>query len=84
MGLISVLGDPQKKATNISIIAWRNPWIEKPGGHSPMKLQTVGHDGAQLPTHALSSAYSITTYTGKEPEKNGYMACMNHLLIHLK
>ena len=38
--------DPLEKemATHTSILAWRNPWAEEPGGLQSMVLQTVGHD----------------------------------------
>ena len=31
-------------ATHSSILAWRIPWTEKPGGPQSMGLQRVGHD----------------------------------------
>ena len=38
--------DPLEKgmATHSSILAWRIPWIEEPGGLQSMGLQRVGHD----------------------------------------
>ena len=38
--------DPLEKgrATHSSILAWRIPWIEEPGGLQSMALQRVGHD----------------------------------------
>ena len=38
--------DPQEKemATHSSILAWRIPWTEKPGGVQSMELQRVGHN----------------------------------------
>ena len=38
--------DPLEKEmiTHSSILAWRIPRTEKPGGLQPMGLQTVGHD----------------------------------------
>ena len=38
--------DPLDKgmATHSSILAWRNPWTEEPGGLQSMGLQRVGHD----------------------------------------
>ena len=39
--------DPLEKgmATHSSILAWRIPWTEEPGGlYSPMDSQRVGHD----------------------------------------
>ena len=32
----------EEMATHSSILAWRIPWAEKPGG--PMESQRVGHD----------------------------------------
>ena len=41
-----VRDDPLKEdmATHSSIIVWRIPWTEEPGGLQSMKLQRVGHD----------------------------------------
>ena len=38
--------DPLEKgmATHSSILAWRNPWTEEPGGLQSMGSQRVGHD----------------------------------------
>ena len=38
--------DPQEKgmATHSSILAWRIPWTEEPGGLQSMGLQRVGHN----------------------------------------
>ena len=38
--------DPLEKgmATHSSILAWRIPWIEVPGGLQFMRLQRGGHD----------------------------------------
>ena len=40
------LEDPLEKgmATHSSILAWRIPWTEKPGGLESMGSQRVGHD----------------------------------------
>ena len=35
-------------ATHSSILAWRIPWTEEPGGLQPMGLQRVGHDWIRL------------------------------------
>ena len=42
------LEDPLEKgmATHSSILAWRIPWTEKPGGLESMGSQRVGHDWA--------------------------------------
>ena len=31
-------------ATHLSIVAWRIPWREEPGGLQSMESQRVGHD----------------------------------------
>ena len=38
--------DPLEKemAIHSSILAWRIPWTEKPGGLQSMELQRVGHN----------------------------------------
>ena len=38
--------DPLEKgiANHSSIIAWRIPWTEEPGGLQSMGLQRIGHD----------------------------------------
>ena len=38
--------DPLEKgmATHASILAWKIPWTEKPGGLQSIGLQRVGHD----------------------------------------
>ena len=40
--------DPLEKemATHSSILAWRMPWTEEPGGLQSMGSQRVGHDQA--------------------------------------
>ena len=34
----------KEKATHSSVLAWRTPWREEPGGLQPMGSQTVGHN----------------------------------------
>ena len=36
--------DPLEKASHSSILAWRIPWIEEPGGLESVGLQRVRHD----------------------------------------
>ena len=45
MGLIPGLGRSLEKgmATHSSILAWRIPWTEEPGGLQPMQSQRVRH-----------------------------------------
>ena len=40
-------------ATHSSILAWRVPWTEEPGGLQPMGSQRLGHDRATN-THAIA------------------------------
>ena len=44
--------DPLEKgmATHSSILVWRIPWTEEPGGLQPMELQRLRHDRATNPT----------------------------------
>ena len=44
---------PQEKemATRSSILAWRIPWTEEPGGPQSRGSQRVGHDWARVHTH---------------------------------
>ena len=46
VGLIPGLEDPleEEMATHSSILAWRIPGTEEPGGLQSMGSQTVGHD----------------------------------------
>ena len=42
--------DPLEKdmATHSSILAWRIPWTEEPGGLQSAGSERVGHDGSNL------------------------------------
>ena len=46
LGLIPGQEGPleEEMATHCSILAWRIPWTEEPGGLQSMGLQRVGHD----------------------------------------
>ena len=47
------LEDPLKEgmATHSSVLAWRIPWTEKPGGLQPIEWQRVRHDLSNLAQH---------------------------------
>ena len=48
-----------------SILAWRIPWTEEPGGLQPMGSQRVGHDWSDSATHsAVNSPGSDTLSCG--------------------
>ena len=59
-GSISGLGGPPgdrhplEKATHSSILAWRTPWTEDPGGLPSMGSHRVGHDCIDLATAAAT------------------------------
>ena len=42
-------------AAHSSILAWRIPWTEEPGGLWSMGSQRVGHDGRELAEHSTPS-----------------------------
>ena len=46
-------------ATHSSILAWRIPWTEEPGGLQSMRLQRVGHDGSDLIHTHVYGAWNI-------------------------
>ena len=67
--------DPLEKgmATHSSILAWRIPWTEEPGGLQSKRSQRLGHDWENKHTYSISFLFYIT-----------YSACyrnMNLLLI---
>ena len=59
--------DPLKEgtATQSSILAWRIPWTEEPGGLSPMQSQRVRHDWSDLASmHANPRIRSLSGKVG--------------------
>ena len=63
--------DPLEKemATHYSILAWRIPWAEEPGGLQSMGLQRVGHNWAtHTHTHILGISHWFR-YWGYRKEK---------------
>ena len=52
--------DPMQKgmATHSTILAWRIPWTEKPGGLQSMKSQRAGHDRTTKHKLALNIRHS--------------------------
>ena len=43
----------KEMATHSSILAWRSPWTEEPGGLQSMGLQRVGHDRGDLAQYGV-------------------------------
>ena len=72
--LIPSLGgkDPLEKgmATHPSILAWRIPWTEEPGGLQSMGLQRVGHD-------RVTNTFSFTLVFHTENTKNSLKSYSN-------
>ena len=60
--------DPLEKemATHSSILAWRIPWTEEPGGLQSMGSQRVGHNWATSLTHSLTSRQPASIPTSWE------------------
>ena len=56
--------DPLKKGmvNHSSILAWRIPWTEEPGGWQSMELQRIGHNWATN-TYVLSNRYLLISLT---------------------
>ena len=49
----------KEMATYFSMLVWRVPWTEEPGGLQSMGLQRVGHDRAYTNTQAVSVLKSL-------------------------
>ena len=45
----------KEMATHSSILAWKIPWTEEPGGLQPMESQRVGHDRVTSHTYMADS-----------------------------
>ena len=69
LGLIPGLGRAPGEGNGnpLSILAWKIPWTEEPGGPQSMGLQTVGHDWPHTHPH---------THT-----QRGVKNCQNALLL---
>ena len=61
-------GDPLEEGmvTHSSILAWRIPWREEPGGLESMGSQRIGHDRA---TWHAQHTVSTTPHKGKKVTK---------------
>ena len=62
--------DPLEKemATNSSILAWKIPWMEKPGGLQSMGLQRVRHDWVTDTNHLRISLETNSEITVTSPQ----------------
>ena len=65
-------------ATHSSILAWRIPWTEEPGGLQSIRSQRVRHDWSDL---ARTQTYIIYTYIhichsfSNQPSLHGHLSC---------
>ena len=64
-------------ATNSSILAWRIPWLEEPGGLQSMRSQTVRHNLACTHTGALCLMGDM-----KEMKHRGAWQAAVHRITH--
>ena len=71
--------DPLEKelATHSSILAWRIPWMEEPGGLQSTGSQRVGHDGA-------TSLCTQNIQTFKELVQINIFLIKKDLNVHIK
>ena len=65
----------EEMATHSSILAWRIPGTEKPGGLQSTGLQRVGHDG--LNTHTYTGGAIQMSYHVNYEEVNVKINCEN-------
>ena len=50
--------------THSSILAWRIPWTEEPGGLQSIGLQRIGHDRSDLAQHTRKAEREVKGETG--------------------
>ena len=55
-------------ATHSSILAWRIPWTEQPGGLQSMGLQRVGHDRVTNTFTFTFNAYLLIVFENDSKE----------------
>jgi len=72
--------DPLEKgmATHSSILAWRIPGTEEPGGLQSMGLQRVGYDWATKHTHNITKYPKIMTLLVRNSR---YLELRNYILL---
>ena len=72
-------------ATHFSILAWRIPWSEEPGGLQSMRSQRVGHDQSDL-VHVLHIGRHGFLLHGQSYHKDlsipRAVACCGHGISH--
>ena len=58
-------------ATHSSILAWRTPWTEEPGGLQSMGSQRVGHDQSNLAQYIYSRKAEIMSSKRDDSDQKG-------------
>ena len=73
--------DPLKKemATHSSILAWRIPWTEEPGGLQPIRSRTVGQDRAHAESKRLKSLLDFPVLFHQRVPNCSFCRCSLHL-----
>ena len=69
----------KEMATHSSILAWRIPWTEEPGGLHFMGSQRVGHDWAS--EHSIYVSILLSQFVAPSPFPAGSKVCS--LCLHL-
>ena len=67
-------------ATHSSILAWRIPWTEEPGGLQSLGSQRIGHDWSEL---ACTHKAINTMESDYSPHEHGFLFKLNRGLIIL-
>ena len=70
----------KEMATHSSTLAWKIPWIEKPGRLQSMRSQRVGHNWAT----SLSLCIKPTGYKNNNNNKPDYLPSRNMYCSHTK
>ena len=66
----------KEMATHSSILAWKIPSTEEPGGLQSIALQRVGHDGEQLITHTCKGMKRAKMIHGHRLHDHGWYSVL--------
>ena len=69
----------KEMATHSSILAWRVPWTEEPGGLLSMGSHRVGHDWSDLAAAAAAISYSRES---SQPRDRTHVSCIVRLVLY--
>ena len=65
----------EEMSTHSSILAWKIPWTEEPGGLQSMGLQRVGHDWATEQRFGTDDSWEILE-EDKQGQVRGFLGCI--------